>query len=475
MKKLLMSIIAGAMGLCAMAQNVDQVGISDISVEKTDNGQLIVNMNVNQKQTSVAYNQQLVVTPYIVSLDNSQQFKLPAVVLAGRNAYYTSKRNDLYTAPDALLRAGKNKVYAYNTSIPFQDWMTNSVLGFDIKTEGCCGSASGDAFLPVADLNYAPPQYTASYNYIEPKAADSKLFNLTGKAYISFVVNKTAINPDYMNNKAELKKILDTIDAVKDNKDAKVRHIKLTGYASPEGPYENNVRLAEGRTVALKDYVRNLYAFPENLFETSSVPEDWEGLKAAVEKSGLADASEIVEFINSDYPIEKRNDRLRQLFPDTSPFLLKNIYPGLRHTDYVITYEVRKYTDINEIRQVFKTRPQNLSLNELFLLANSYEPGTTEFNEVFDTAVRMFPDDPTANINAASASISRGDLASAEKFLGRVGNNPEAEYVRGVLEAKKGNYDKAVSHFKNSRDKNAKAALEQIKNIENYKGAVSFR
>ena len=138
------------------------------------------------------------------------------------------------------------------------------------------------------------------------------------------MVNKTAINPDYLNNKAELKKILDTIDAVKDNKDAKVRKIKLTGYASPEGPYANNVRLAAGRTGAgREEYGRKQSDFSDRLFETSSVPEDWEGLKAAVEKSGLADASEIVAFIDSDYPVETRNDRLRAWFPKLIRFFSK--------------------------------------------------------------------------------------------------------------------------------------------------------
>ena len=459
-----------------MAQNVDRVGISDVMVEKTDNGQLIVSMQVNPRQSSVPYNQQVIVTPVVSSLDNSKAVTMPSVILAGKNAYYNTLRNDDLQQGAMLLRAGKNKNYKYSTSVPFENWMTNSLLGFDVRTEGCCGSqAASSELIPVADLNYAAPQFNPDFTYIEPSATDSKLFNLTGKAYISFVVNKTAINPDYMNNKAELKKILDTIDAVKDNKDAKVRHIKLTGYASPEGPYENNVRLAEGRTLAVKEYVREQYAFPEDLFETSSVPEDFAGLKAAVEKSGLADATQIVEFLDSDYPIEKRNDRLRTLFPESYAFLLKNVYPSLRHTDYVITYEVRKYTDINEIKQVFKTRPQNLSLNELFLLSQTYKPGTPEFNEIFDTAVRMFPDDPTANINAASASISRGDLSSATKFLDRAGNSAQAEYVRGILDAKKGNYDSAVSHFRKSKDPKAQSAIGQINNILNYKGAVSYR
>lgn len=464
------------MSLCAMAQNVDRVGASGISVERTDNGQMIVTMQTNPSTADVPYNRQVVVTPKVTSLDGNNSVSFPSVIIAGKNAYYNTLRNDDMPAGAMLLKAGKNRNYAYTASVPFEKWMTNSVLGLDVRTEGCCGSQEvTPEFIPVADLNYAAPQFNPSFTYIEPAAADSKLFNLTGKAYISFVVNKTAINPDYMNNKAELKKILDTIDAVKDNKDAKVRHIKLTGYASPEGPYENNVRLAQGRTLAVKEYVRQQYEFPENLFETSSVPEDFEGLKAAVEKSSLADASQIVEFLDSDYPIEKRNDRLRALFPESYAFLLKNVYPSLRHTDYVITYEVRKYTDINEIKQVFKTRPQNLSLNELFLLSQTYKPGTPEFNEIFDTAVRMFPDDPTANINAASASISRGDLASAGKFLSRVGNTPEAEYVRGILDARKGNYDSAVSHFRNSRDPKAKAAIDQIDRIVNYNGAVTYR
>ena len=62
-----MSLIAGAISLCSLAQNVDRVGISGVAIEKTDNGVLIVSMQVNPSQTSVKYNQQLVITPVIPS------------------------------------------------------------------------------------------------------------------------------------------------------------------------------------------------------------------------------------------------------------------------------------------------------------------------------------------------------------------------------------------------------------------------
>ena len=61
-------------------------------------------------------------------------------------------------------------------------------------------------------------------------------------------------------------------------------------------------------------------------------------------------------------------------------------------------------------------RPQKLDLNEFYLAAQEYEPGTDEFTEVFETAVRMFPDDTIANLNAANAAMRR-DYDSARRYL----------------------------------------------------------
>ena len=109
-----MSLIAGAISLCSLAQNVDRVGISGVAIEKTDNGVLIVSMQVNPSQTSVKYNQQLVITPVITSQDNSKSVSLPSVTIAGKNAYYNTLRNDNIQGT-SLLRAGKKKVYPVRT------------------------------------------------------------------------------------------------------------------------------------------------------------------------------------------------------------------------------------------------------------------------------------------------------------------------------------------------------------------------
>ena len=87
---------------------------------------------------------------------------------------------------------------------------------------------------------------------------------------------------------------------MKDNADTKIVGISLHGYASPEGSYANNTRLAEGRAEALKKYVMNEYGLSAEIFNVASTPEDWEGLRAYVEKSDVADKDEILAIIDAD-------------------------------------------------------------------------------------------------------------------------------------------------------------------------------
>ena len=99
---------------------------------------------------------------------------------------------------------------------------------------------------------------------------------------------------------------------------------------------------------------------------------------------------------------------------------------------------------MDEAKDMIKKRPQNLSLNELFLVADSYPKGSQEFVEVFETAVRLYPEDEVANINAASACLLRGDTLSAERYLKKVKSDkylPEYNNAVGVLALLKGDYE----------------------------------
>lgn len=131
---------------------------------------------------------------------------------------------------------------------------------------------------------------------------------------------------------------------------------------------------------------------------------------------------------------------------------------------------MRTYSDISEIRRVLKTHPQNLSLNELYLASQGLEPGGEEFTEVFETAVRMFPDDATANLNAANAAMQRADFTVASRYLEKAGSTPQAVYARAILATHLQNYDEAERLFTESEAAGIFEAcnmIQQIKDLRN--------
>ena len=99
--------------------------------------------------------------------------------------------------------------------------------------------------------------------------------------------------------------------------------------------------------------------------------------------------------------------------------------------------------------------------------------GSEDFNELFETAVRMYPEDPVANLNAANSAILRKDYRRALRYLDKVGDTPEAIYARGALEVYLEDNEAAKPYFEQARKlgiAQAEVALKEIsKNRMIYK------
>lgn len=100
-------------------------------------------------------------------------------------------------------------------------------------------------------------------------------------------------------------------------------------------------------------------------------------------------------------------------------YIVREFCPLLRKAICKIDFDVRNFS-IDQAKEVFQSRPQNLSLNEMFLVANTYEKGSQEFINLFETAVRLFPNDITANLNAAIAALSRKDTVYAKQYMDHI-------------------------------------------------------
>lgn len=464
--KLFFSLLLSLYIIGVNAQRIlnGQIEIKDLNIARNE-GNLFLSMRMDVTALDVKSDEEIILTPALKSSEETF-VNLPAVRINGRNRYYHHLRNDKLADEPYFYRTGKVDEIHYQAMTPYAEWMDNAsvVMGEDLC--GCCSELLMNNDDLLTQLDMAPKVFEPLFVYVQPEVETVKTRNVKGSAFIDFPVNQTVIYPEYRNNPSELKKIQQTIDVVKNDPDTRITAISIKGYASPEGSYANNTRLAKGRTEALKKYVQELYHFDPSIFTTAYEPEDWEGLERYVEASDLADKEGILDLIAGDEEPDRKDASIKRRYPDTYAFLLKNCYPALRHSDYTVEYIVRSYTDVEEAKRIMKTAPGKLSLQEFYTIANTYESGTPAYNEVFETAVRMYPDDETANLNAANVAMNKRDLTAARNYLEKAGTGKEAEYARGVLAALEGNYAEAQPHLQKAKEMGVTEANDCLKQIE---------
>lgn len=428
---------------------------------------LAVGMTLDLAELHLKSNMSVTITP-VLTTPEGERCELPPVTVAGRSRYYMMKRNGDEAAKGAMYyRYAKDmKPLEYTALTPYKPWMRTADLGIETQTEGCCGKGLGSGAVAVGTLKLDKAAMTAGYAFVTPKTEGTKIRRKEGRAMIDFKVNQTVILPDFGRNPGELAKIRQSIDEVRDDSDTNIISLSITGTASPEGDYANNERLARGRTEALADYVGTLYSFPGDFIKRRWVAEDWDGVRRFLEDNpSFEDRDAILAMIDSETDPDKRNDRIRERYPVAYRYMLENVYPPLRHSDYRIEYEVRSYTDPAEIAEVFRTKPGNLSLQELFLLANTFPEDSDEYGDVFETAVRLFPGNEVAALNAAFAGIRRGDYVGAARHLENAGDSPEATYARGLLAANTGDFEKARQLLEEARRLGVSQADSALHNL----------
>jgi tetratricopeptide (TPR) repeat protein len=95
---------------------------------------------------------------------------------------------------------------------------------------------------------------------------------------------------------------------------------------------------------------------------------------------------------------------------------MNEMYPKLRRNDYKIIYEIRNF-DLEEARRLIYEHPKKLSVDEMYKVAGSYEPGTDEYNDVLEIAVRLYPEVVAAAVNAANLALEEGKYDKALAIL----------------------------------------------------------
>ena len=467
MNKYITILIATGLSLSASAQTDGLtlankgVAVTNVSVGQA-NDVMTVMMNLNMDSLRLRSNRRLVFTPMIIG--NRDTAMMAPIVVNGRRQQIMYNRRDYkdYNKQGTVITRRKNgtpQTLSYSGSVAYANWMENSKV---VVAEDLCGCGN------ILDQNNVmlKRMFKPLVAFTSPKAEAEKIREESGRAFICFPVNKITLYPEYRQNPAELDKIVKTINLVKNDSNVTITNVTIHGYASPESPYKHNAYLAENRAATLKNHVRQLVNLSALLFTVNSTPEDWDGLRSYIKESNLKAKAEILR-IASDETInpDVREAKIKKAYPAQYRFMLDTWYPALRHSDYVVTYRVRPFS-VEEARRILSTNPKQLSQNEMFMVAQTYKPGSKEFNEVMEIAVRMFPDDPTANLNAACTRIEEGRIDEAKAYLAKAGDTPQAVNARGVIAFKEGRAADAEALFRQAADAGVSEAAANLESTD---------
>ena len=496
MKRNIQFIVLVLAALClntedAFAQNRSysgDIGIEPVRLEQSGDF-LYIDMNFILKDVKVRTAHGLDFIPQLVAPANT--YNLPKVSVKGKDEYLayerrlslmSAKEKRKHVAPYLVKKSNKrtNDTIRYRYVLPYESWMADAKL--NVQRDECgCGESTLMSVQPVIDQVtleriLSPYIVNPHFAYVEPKVEVVKSREIQAECFLDFEVNKINIRPEYMNNPRELAKIRVMIDDLKLDPSIKVNRLDIIGYASPEGTLATNKRLSEGRAMALRDYLASRYDFPRNQYHIIFGGENWDGLIDALETLDMDYKNEMLDIIQ-DIPIEKgRETKLMQLRGGVPyRYLLKNVFPSLRVAICKVNYDIKNF-NVDEAKEVIKRRPQNLSLNEMFLVANTYPKGSQEFIDVFETAVRMYPDSEIANMNAATAALSRNDLISAERYLKKMESQeywPEYNNAMGILTLLKGDYELAEEYLNKARELGLDVATDNLEELAKKKANMN--
>ncbi len=435
--------------------------------------ELAVSMRIDISGMEIPKSRSVVCTPLIESGDSARA--LPPIILNGKTRHILYERMERPRSnPPAEYEYrrynGEEQQIDYRIYMPYSDWMKRSEVSIVMDDCGCGWEASRSDKSPLFSLNFEPVVLRPQLVYVTPVAETVKARQLAGSAFLDFPVNQTVIHPDYRNNPAELAKIRKGIEAVRGNKFATITGLAIKGYASPEGSYTSNARLAEGRAKALLDYVKGLYDFGSAQTRVDYEPEDWKGLEKAVEEGNLPDKEELLAIIRAVEPKDwdAREWKLKTLNGGASyKVLLRDVYPALRHSDYTVDFTIRNFT-VDEAKELVFTDPSQLSLNEMFQVAGTYEAGSPRFNEVFEIAVRLYPDDPVSNLNAAISAVQVKQFDKARRYLAKAQECPEKRLAEAAILMYEEKLDEAETILKALTDDPnvGDAARDNLRQIE---------
>lgn len=479
MKKILFTIMILASATVMLAQRpaVNMVSPKldyEIKVEdatiKEMGGKVVVALKINAIQ-DIPARQSVVLVPELVDTLTNRSFSFPYIYINSRNQQIFFERELKHIFPEAeavMKKKGKDLKISYLRYAEYEDWMRNSVLKLQKMSCGCnVFTSRGSEYL--CSFTNEQPVIKLYPVFRIPKPEKVKTRQEKGSAHLCFRINRTEIDPAYMTNPQELQKINNTIHLVKNDPNVEIQDVSIVGYASPEGDENRNMKLSVDRTESLRQYLDAKGIISSSKVKASSNGENWKGFVAYLNGHyEVPNRSTLLSIATSLSALDEKEALMQKKAPEGFNYCLKNCFPSLRCTEYAVTYIVRPFT-LEESEKIFETRPINMSLNEIYMLAGKYSANQQKYMSIMRKAYLLFPKDECINLTMAYLSIERGIAEDAEEYLKKVSDCPEKTMNMSLVYYLKGDIDNAIRLAKSAREQGVKEAEKQLKEYSKIK------
>ena len=385
--------------------------------------------------------------------------------------------------------------YTMKTNFTYIEPMQNSDLyaRFDAKL------GNKTVSIPEVKIGYgiiATSQLLSRCNMNASTAPDAfqRIMEQKQEANIKFLINQANLRASELESVSirDLGKILREIN---DNEETRaLQNIEVSAYASPDGKYTINEKLAQQRQDVSANYLKGELKKIEMDadVDTKFTAEDWDGFQELISKSNLQDRDVILRVLSMYKDPEEREQQIRnmsEVFTD----IKESILPELRRARLIVNYEIIGRSD-EQILAQYDRDPSKLSVEELVYGANRLVTDEETRRQWNETLGRLFPSDyrsfnnmaqvaitngqtglaqnylrqaaginknaPEVNTNLALLALKDGDVAAAESYLAKGSGADTFKEILGNLNIAKGNYTQAASDLAGVTSNSA--ALAQI-------------
>ncbi|MBQ7442244.1 MAG: tetratricopeptide repeat protein [Bacteroidaceae bacterium] len=294
------------------------------------------------------------------------------------------------------------------------------------------------------------------------------------EAQIKYLVNQANVRASELKT-TSIKDFVNILKEINDNSETRqLQNIEVSAYASPEGSYDFNARLAEKRQDSSSDYV-NQQLKKNNMnaeVDTKFTAEDWDGFQQLVSASNIQDKDVILRVLSMYSDPAEREQQIRNMSVVYDE-LAKGILPELRRARLIANYDVIGRSD-EQIKEQFATDARALSVEEV-LYGAALQSDNTQKKAWYEKAAQLFPNDDRAFNNLANLAYQSGDTQSAINYLQKAqsinANSAEVATNRALIALAQGNVAEAEALI--AKGTGANSYSEVLGNINLAKGNYS--